>query len=56
MGRTPNMHKEDENTYTISLRIPEERSIILTWILNRYIMGSVYQIHLAQDRTSERLL
>lgn len=25
MGRTHNMHKEDENTYTISLRIPERK-------------------------------
>jgi len=32
-----------------------DRSIIVEWILNRYKMRGVHQIHLAQDRTSDRL-
>jgi len=33
-----------------------DRSIIVVWILNRYIMRGVHHIHLAQNRTSDRLL
>jgi hypothetical protein len=33
-----------------------DRSIIVVWILNRYIMRGGHHIHLAQDRTSDRLL
>jgi len=33
-----------------------DTSIRVEWILNRYIMRGVHQIHLAQDRTSDRLL
>lgn len=33
-----------------------DSSIIVVLILNRYIMRGVHQIHLVQDRTSDRLL
>jgi hypothetical protein len=34
----------------------KDKSIIVVWILNRYIMRGVHQTHLGQNRASDRLL